>query len=72
MAHGYLRKVGVAEAVDDKFVQYVVDEAPIKLMPAGGRSSSEKLRLLRGRVLLKKATADRAAVREKNACWSQG
>ena len=65
MAHVYLRKVGVTEAVDDKFVQYVVDEAPSKLMPAGGKSSSEKLRLLRGRVLLKKASAERAAVKEE-------
>ena len=63
--HGYLRKTGTTEAVDDKFVQYVVEEAPIKLAPTGGRSASEKLRLLRGRILLKMACAERAAKKEK-------
>ena len=62
--HGYLRKAGAVELVDDKFVEYVTDEARTLLVPIGGRSASDKRKLLRGRILLKAASAVR---REKKA-----
>ena len=66
MAHGYLRKVGGAEAVDDKFIPYLVDEVRmVELAPTGGKSANDKMRLLRGRVLLKVASAARALRKEK-------
>ena len=65
MAHGYLRKAGASELVDDKFVKYVAVEPRAMLAPAGGISASEKRRLLRGRILLKVASAKRAARIEK-------
>ena len=65
MAHGYLRKAGASEQVDDKFVKYVAVEPHAMLAPAGGKSASEKRRLLRGRILLKVASAERAARIEK-------
>ena len=48
MAHGYLRKAVASETVDDKFVEYVADEARTLLTPVGGKSSSEKRRLSMG------------------------
>ena len=61
-ARGYLRKTGGAEAVDDKFVPYMADEVRMtELAPTVGKTASEKMRLLRGRVLLKLSGAARAA-----------
>ena len=58
-AHGYLRKTGAVELVDDKFVEYVAEEARTMLAPTGGKSASDKRRLLQGRVLLKVASVVR-------------
>lgn len=37
----------------------------VDLAPTGGKSASEKMRLLRGRILLKVASAARAARKER-------
>ena len=52
--------------VDDKFIPYSVDEVrEVELTPTGGKSASEKMRLFRGRILLKMSSAARAARKEK-------
>ena len=65
-ARGYLRKVGSTEAVADKFVPYVAEEFRLmeQVQPAG-MTSKDKMRLRRGRVLLKMAVAASTARAEK-------
>ena len=63
---GYLRKTGGTEMVDDKFVPYVAEEVRVvEQVPSAGKSSKDKWRLMRGRVLLKMASAARAAKIER-------
>ena len=58
----YLRKAAGTEVVDDKFVPYVAEEMRMaELAPTIGKTAREKMRLLRGRVLLKLSCAARAA-----------
>ena len=64
-AHGYARKAGGAEVVDDKFIPYSVEEVGrVEAVASGGKSASEKMRLLRGRILLKVSIAAGAAKKE--------
>ena len=52
--------------MDDKFVPYVAEEIRVaEQSPTTGKTARDKLRLLRGRVLLKLASAARAAKIER-------
>ena len=65
MVHGYLRKTGAVEVVDDKFVRYEPEEPRTMHASNDGKSASDKRRLYRGRVLLKESSAARAAAKGK-------
>ena len=61
-ARGYPRKTGSTEAVDEKFVPYVAEEfRQMEQVQPAGKTSKDKMRLLRWRVLLKMAGAARTA-----------
>ena len=63
--HGYARKAGGVEVVDDKFVPYSFDDVrTAKADTPGGKSASEKMRLLRGRVRFEEMRAAREARKE--------
>ena len=68
--HGYARRTSGKEVVDDKFVHYSFDDVQtIKEHTPGGRSASERMRLLRGRVKLREMRTAREARKERQkAC----